>query len=376
MDSLRYWIQQMRVDGFRFDLAAALARDLHEVDRLSSFFDAIHQDPVIRSVKLIAEPWDVGEGGYQVGNFPAHWAEWNGRYRDTVRDLWRGEPRTLAEFGARFTGSSDLYATNGRRPYASVNLVTAHDGFTLRDLVSYDEKHNEANGEGNRDGESHDRSWNCGVEGPTDDPAIEALRSRQQRNLLTTLLLSQGIPMLLGGDEIGRTQDGNNNGYCQDNEISWYDWASADLGLLDFTRRLVALRRAHPIFRRRRWFQGRPFHGSAVRDIEWFAPDGREMSDDDWEEAHVNVLGIFLSAEGLVGIDGEPIPDDTYYLAINASAERGDFRLPGEHLARGWQVEIDTAAVPAIVERPARFAAGRHVPVEAHSFVVLRRDDG
>ena len=258
MDSLRYWVQEMHVDGFQFDLASALARELHDVDRLSAFFDVIQQDPTIRGVKLIAEPWDVGEGGYQVGNFPAHWSEWNGRYRDTIRDFWRGVPESLADFGYRFTGSSDLYATTGRRPFASINLVTAHDGFTLADLVSYDHKHNEANGEESRDGESHNRSWNCGAEGPTDDPGVLSLRRRQQRNLLTTLFLSQGVPMLVGGDELGRTQLGNNNGYCQDNELSWFDWDRVDAELLRFTRQLIRFQRDHPAFRRRRWFQGRP----------------------------------------------------------------------------------------------------------------------
>jgi glycogen operon protein len=282
MDSLRYWILEMHVDGFRFDLAATLARELHEVDRLSAFFDLIHQDPVVSQVKLIAEPWDVGEGGYQVGNFPALWSEWNGKYRDTVRDYWRGADQTLGEFAHRLSGSPDLYASNGRRPIASVNFVTAHDGYTLRDLVSYNDKHNEANGEDNRDGDNHSRSWNHGAVGPTDDPGINALRARQQRNFLTGLFLSQGVPMLVAGDEIGRTQHGNNNAYCQDNEISWLDWESADTGLLYFTVSLLAFRRAHPVFRRRRWFQGRPLHGKEVRDIAWFTPGGQEMSDDDW----------------------------------------------------------------------------------------------
>ena len=272
MDSLRYWVLEMHVDGFRFDLAATLARELHDVDRLSAFFDLIQQDPVVSQVKLIAEPWDIGEGGYQVGNFPPLWSEWNGKYRDTVRDFWRGTDQTMAEFAYRFTGSSDLYQGTARKPHASINFITAHDGFTLRDLVSYNEKHNEANGEDSRDGESHNRSWNCGAEGPTDDPAILAMRARQQRNFLTTLLLSQGVPMLLGGDEIGRTQGGNNNAYCQDNPISWYDWATADQSLLHFTRSLLRLRQRHPVFCRRRWFQGRPIHGSGVSDIGWFTP--------------------------------------------------------------------------------------------------------
>jgi glycogen operon protein len=376
MDSLRYWISEMHVDGFRFDLASALARELHEVDRLSSFFDVIHQDPVIRGVKLIAEPWDVGEGGYQVGNFPVHWSEWNGRYRDTVRDLWRKEPGSLSDFGHRFTGSSDLYAHGGRLPHASINLVTAHDGFTLRDLVSYDHKHNEANGDDNRDGESHNRSWNCGAEGPTDDPAIEALRARQQRNLLTTLLLSQGVPMLLGGDEMGRTQRGNNNGYCQDNELTWHDWDAVDESLLEFTSRLIRFRREHPVFRRRRWFQGRPFRGPGVRDIEWFAPNGREMTDRDWDSATVSLLGIYLSPEGLMtALDGRPVFDDSFYLAINAGGRDRRFRLPAEELGQRWRIVLDTAARPEFPDLGRLYRAGWRIRVTAHSVVVLRRVD-
>ena len=375
MDSLRYWVQEMHVDGFRFDLAAALARELHEVDRLSSFFDVIHQDPVIRGVKLIAEPWDVGEGGYQVGNFPVHWAEWNGRYRDTVRDLWRGEPRSLSDFGYRFTGSSDLYESSGRRPHASVNFVTAHDGFTLVDLVSYHEKRNEANGEDNRDGESHNRSWNCGAEGPTDDPVVNALRSRQQRNILTTLLLSQGVPMVLGGDEMGRSQGGNNNGYCQDNEISWHDWEAIDEPLLEFTRQLIRFRLQRPVFHRRSWFEGRPLHGPGVSDIEWFAPNGTEMSDSDWEAATVSVLGIFLSPEGLTDMDGQPLSDHSYYLAFNAGARDRRFRLPGERLGRRWRTILATAADPPFPERGRLYHAGWRVPVPARSIKVLQRAD-
>src|SRR6266545_4865026 len=286
MDSLRYWVLEMHVDGFRFDLAATLARELHDVDRLSAFFDLVQQDPVLSQVKLIAEPWDVGEGGYQVGNFPVLWSEWNGRYRDTVRDFWRGEPATLADFGYRFTGSSDLYQADGRRPYASVNFVTCHDGFTLEDLVSYNQKHNEANGEANQDGESYNRSWNCGVEGPTDDAEIRTLRDRQKRNLLATVLLSQGVPMILGGDEIGRTQCGNNNAYCQDNGISWYDWEHRDGDLLGFVTRLIRLRRDHPVFRRRRFFQGRRIHAEELTDIAWFKPDGGQMTADDWRNGY------------------------------------------------------------------------------------------
>ncbi len=377
MDSLRYWITEMHVDGFRFDLASALARELHAVERLSSFFDVIHQDPVIRSVKLIAEPWDVGEGGYQVGNFPVHWSEWNGRYRDTVRDLWRKEPRSLSDFGYRFTGSSDLYAHTGRLPHASINLVTAHDGFTLRDLVSYNEKHNEANGDENRDGESHNRSWNCGVEGPTDDPAVNELRSRQQRNLLATLLLSQGVPMLLGGDEIGRTQRGNNNGYCQDNELTWHDWEAVDEPLLEFTRRLIQFRHDHPVFRRRGWFQGRPFRGPDVRDIEWFAPNGREMSDHDWEAASISLLGIFLSPAGQVtAADGAPMADDSFYVAFNAGIRDRRFRLPDERLGQRWRTVLDTAARPEFPRLGRVYRASWRYRVAAHSVVVLRREDG
>ncbi len=376
MDSLRYWITEMHVDGFRFDLASALARELHEVDRLSSFFDVIHQDPIVRTVKLIAEPWDVGEGGYQVGNFPVHWSEWNGRYRDTVRDLWRKEPRSLSDFGYRFTGSSDLYAGNGRLPHASVNLITAHDGFTLRDLVSYNEKHNEANGDENRDGESHNRSWNCGHEGHTDDASVNTLRSRQQRNLLATLMLSQGVPMLLGGDEMGRTQHGNNNGYCQDNELTWHDWETVDEPLLEFTRRLIEFRHLHPVFRRRRWFQDRPLRGPGVRDIEWFAPNGLEMTDHDWDAAHVSLLGVFLSPEGLMAsLDGMPVSDDSFYVAFNAGTRDRRFRLPPERLGQRWRTVMDTAARPEFPRLGRLYRAGWRFRVAAHSVVILRRID-
>src|SRR5579871_30515 len=317
MDSLRYWVTEMHVDGFRFDLAATLARQFYEVDRLSAFFELVQQDPVVGQVKLIAEPWDLGEGGYQVGNFPPQWSEWNGRYRDTVRDFWRGEPATLGEFASRITGSSDLYQADTRSPGASINFVTAHDGFTLADLVSYNEKHNEANGEGNADGESFNRSWNCGVEGPTGDPDVIACRRRQSRNLLSTLLLSQGVPMVLGGDELGRTQRGNNNAYCQDNEISWYDWEAVDERLLAFTRRLVALRRRHPSLHRRRWFQGRPLRGMV--DIDWFRPDGAQMSDDDWRADFVRSVGIYLNGEAIAGRDarGQRVLDDSFALLFN-----------------------------------------------------------
>ena len=320
MDSLRYWVIEMHVDGFRFDLAATLARELHEVDRLSSFFDLIQQDPIVSQVKLIAEPWDIGEGGYQVGNFPPLWSEWNGKYRDTVRDFWRGTDRTLAEFAYRLTGSSDLYEGTARSPYASVNFITAHDGFTLSDLVSYNEKHNEANGEDNRDGESHNRSWNCGFEGPASTPEVAALRARQQRNFLATLMLSQGVPMVLGGDELGRTQHGNNNGYCQDNESSWYDWLSADERLLQFTRRLIRLRQRHPVFCRRRWFQGREPHGPSVADVGWFVAAGSEMSDGDWQAGFAKSLGMFLNGDAIPTPNerGERVIDDSFYVMFNA----------------------------------------------------------
>ena len=374
MDSLRYWILEMRVDGFRFDLASALARELHDVDRLGSFFDIICQDPVISRVKLIAEPWDVGEGGYQVGNFPPLWSEWNGKYRDTVRDYWRGAHNTLGEFAFRFTGSSDLYEATGRRPFASVNFVTAHDGFTLHDLVSYNEKHNEANGEDNRDGDGHNRSWNFGVEGPAGDPEINALRARQKRNFLATLMLSQGVPMLLAGDEIGRIQRGNNNAYCQDNEISWVDWAGADTDLLQFTRGLIALRRDHPNFRRRRWFHGRAIHGSGVTDIAWFAPDGKPMSEDHWAERDAKALCVFLNGHDL-GTDqnGEPVRDDTFAVLFNARREAAIFTLPGAgDWGRRWAVVLDTRH-SRVGEDGFGCPAGSAFPMEALSLVVLRR---
>ncbi|MES2210855.1 MAG: glycogen debranching protein GlgX [Chloroflexota bacterium] len=372
MDSLRYWIRDMHVDGFRFDLAAALARELHEVDRLSAFFDLIHQDPMINEVKLIAEPWDVGEGGYQVGNFPPQWSEWNGRYRDAVRDLWRGAPEPLADFGYRLTGSSDLYASNGRRPYASVNFVTAHDGFTLADLVAYDNRHNEANGEDNHDGERHNRSSNHGVEGPTHDPAIQAARSRDQRNLLTTLFLSQGVPMLLSGDEIGRTQGGNNNGYAQDNETSWFDWAHADRELLDFVRRLIAFRHDHPAFRRRRWFQNRPIRGEEAHEIEWLAPDGTPMGDEHWHDPLDQGIGVCISGEGLVDVDGLPIHDDSFFLAINPRSDERRFVVPEATRSAVWQVCLDTSAARPFPARGRRIDAGGGMTVAGHSMMVLK----
>jgi isoamylase len=380
MDSLRYWVEEMHVDGFRFDLAATLARELHDVDRLSAFFDIIQQDPVVRQVKLIAEPWDVGEGGYQVGNFPPLWSEWNGKYRDTVRDYWRGANQTLGDFANRFTGSSDLYATTGRVPSASINFITAHDGFTLADLVSYDEKHNEANGEDNRDGESHNRSWNCGVEGPTDDPQVVTLRRRQQRNFLATLMLSQGIPMLLGGDEIGRTQRGNNNAYCQDNEISWFDWETADEELLRFTTELIALRRKHPVFRRRRWFLGRPIHGAGVKDIGWFKPDGGEMSEADWREGFAKSLGVFLNGGAIQTLDvrGELVVDASFYLAFNAFEQPMAFRLPdgagwGRQWSR-WVTVLDTETGEAHADGGGQeVAAGEEVQVAGRALRLFRR---
>jgi len=373
MDSLRYWVQEMHVDGFRFDLASALARELHDVDRLGSFFDIIHQDPVISQVKLIAEPWDLGEGGYQVGNFPPGWTEWNGRYRDTVRDYWRGQGGTLADFAYRFTGSSDLYRDDRRRPTASINFITAHDGFTLEDLVSYEAKHNEANGEDNRDGESHNRSWNCGVEGPTDNPKIRAFRDRQKRNFLATLFLSQGVPMLLAGDELGRTQRGNNNAYCQDNELSWIDWESADRDLLAFSRRLIQFRREHPSLRRRRWFQGEPIRGDA-KDIEWFHPSGEAMSEAEWNEGFAKALGVYLHGEGIrsPGVQGERITDETLLVLLNADSEAVSFRLPSREWGQEWALVFDTAET-LWADHPEVAKAKGIVRVKAHCLALFRR---
>lgn len=343
-DSLRYWIQEMHVDGFRFDLAAALARELHEVSKLASFFDIIHQDPVISQVKLIAEPWDIGEGGYQVGKFPAGWAEWNGLYRDCMRDYWRGAESKLAEFAERLTGSSDLYKNDYRNPGASINFITAHDGFTLHDLVSYEKKHNEANLDDNKDGEDHNRSSNYGVEGPADDEAINALRRRQKRNFLATLFLSQGVPMLLSGDEIGNTQFGNNNAYCQDNEISWIDWSTADHDLLAFTRKLIQLRKSHPVFSRRRWFQGLPIHGVGVEDIAWFTPAGDPMKEEDWNTDFARSLAIYLNGLGVhsLGPKGERILDNHFYLIFNAHDGPLDFTLPEKKYGKGWKLVMST----------------------------------
>jgi glycogen operon protein len=373
MDSLRYWVTEMHVDGFRFDLASALARELHDVDRLSAFFDVIQQDPVISQVKLIAEPWDVGEGGYQVGNFPPGWSEWNGKYRDCIRDFWRGQDQTLAEFAYRLTGSSDLYENTGRLPYASINFITAHDGFTLNDLVSYNEKHNEANGEGNRDGEDHNRSWNCGVEGPTDDPGVLALRRRQRRNLLVTLLLSQGVPMILGGDEIARSQDGNNNAYCQDNEISWYGWSNADPELLQFTRRLVDFRQEHPVFHRRRFFQGRAIHGAQVEDVEWFTLDGVQMAEENWGEGFAKSVAVFLNGDAIPTLDehGLEVKDDSFYLIFNAHYEPLTFHLPDKRWSRRWELLLDTDR--GWLQQPPVVEAGDALQVRERSTIVLRK---
>jgi len=373
MDSLRYWITEMHIDGFRFDLASALARELHGVDKLSSFFDIIHQDPIISQVKHIAEPWDVGEGGYQVGNFPAGWTEWNGKYRDCMRDYWRGENSMLAEFAERFTGSSDLYQDDYRRPTASINFITAHDGFTLNDLVSYNEKHNLENGENNNDGESHNRSWNCGVEGPTDDPEVLALRQKQKRNFLTTLFLSQGVPMLVAGDEISRTQRGNNNAYCQDNEISWVNWEEADTELLEFTRNLIKFVKAHPTFCRRRWFQGQPIKGVGVDDIAWFLPEGVEMDDEHWNHDFAKSLAVFLNGHGIhsVGPKGEPVRDDSFYLIFNAHHEPITYKLPPKKYGEKWVKILDTSKSKLDGE-PETYAYLKTVEVTARSMVLLQ----
>ncbi|GGP84591.1 glycogen debranching protein GlgX [Saccharothrix coeruleofusca] len=379
MDSLRYWVTEMRVDGFRFDLAATLAREFYDVDRLSTFFDLVQQDPVVSQVKLIAEPWDVGPGGYQVGNFPPLWTEWNGKYRDTVRDFWRGEPATLGEFASRLTGSSDLYQEDGRRPFASINFVTAHDGFTLNDLVSYNDKHNLANGEEGRDGADDNRSWNCGVEGPTDDPEVNDLRERQRRNLLATLLLSQGVPMLLHGDEIGRTQLGNNNAYCQDNELSWVDWTLAEKNrdLLEFTAALTAFRKQHPVLRRRRFFQGRPIRrGDELRDIAWFTPSGQEMTEQNWGDGFGRCLVVFLNGEGIPDLDqrGMRVLDDSFLIAFNAHHEEIAITLPDEGYGPQWTVVIDTATGQVTQpELGEPIPAGGTLPLVARSLVVLQR---
>ncbi|MGG7102697.1 glycogen debranching protein GlgX [Rhodococcus sp. 24CO] len=376
MDSLRYWVTEMHVDGFRFDLASTLARELHDVDRLSAFFDLVQQDPVVSQVKLIAEPWDIGEGGYQVGNFPGLWTEWNGKYRDTVRDYWRGEPATLGEFASRLTGSSDLYEATGRRPGASINFVIAHDGFTLHDLVSYNEKHNEANGENNNDGESHNRSWNCGVEGPTDDPEILELRARQSRNILATLMLSQGTPMLAHGDEMGRTQLGNNNVYCQDSELSWMDWSLAETNadLVEFTKRAIALRAKNPVFRRRRFFEGRPIRsGDQSRDIAWLTPAGEEMTPADWDSGFGKSLAVFLNGEAIPepNYRGERVVGDSFLLCFNAHYEDMEFSTPNSDYAAEWTVVLDTSAPTG--ESDVVIKAGTVLDVRARALMVLRR---
>ncbi|MEJ8756947.1 glycogen debranching protein GlgX [Pontibacter sp. H259] len=375
MDSLRYWILEMHVDGFRFDLASTLARELHGVDKLGSFFDIIHQDPVISQVKLIAEPWDIGEGGYQVGNFPPGWSEWNGKYRDCMRDYWRGENSMLAEFADRFTGSSDLYQDDYRRPTASINFITAHDGFTLHDLVSYNEKHNDANGEDNNDGESHNRSWNCGAEGPTDDKSINELRQRQKRNFLTTLFLSQGVPMIVAGDELSRTQGGNNNAYCQDNEVSWLNWAAADKELLEFTKKLIKLRKEHPVFCRRRWFQGQPIKGVGVEDIEWFLPDGTDMSDEHWNHDFAKSLAVYMNGHGLrsVGPKGEHIIDDDFYVIFNAHHDPIKFKLPPKKYGTQWTKLIDTTT-GKVEEEGKMYSAGKTIEVGGRSVVLLHSE--
>ncbi len=396
MDSLRYWVNEMHVDGFRFDLAATLAREFYDVDRLSTFFDLVQQDPVISQVKLIAEPWDVGPGGYQVGNFPPLWTEWNGKYRDTVRDFWRGEPATLGEFASRITGSSDLYQDDGRRPYASINFVTAHDGFTLNDLVSYNDKHNDANGEDGRDGANDNRSWNCGVEGPTDDEKVNALRGRQRRNLLATLILSQGVPMLAHGDELARTQNGNNNVYCHNNELSWVDWSLLEQNgdLVDFTSAVIEMRHTHPVFRRRRFFAGRPIRkGDELRDIAWFTPAGDEMSEQDWESGFGRSIMVFLNGDAIGDLDrrGERVQDDSFLMCFNAHDDEIEMTMPAAGYGAEWTVVLDTDSGEVFAESgngvvigvvagdnpsTARiFAAGEHLSLPARSLIVLQRTE-
>ena len=379
MDSLRYWVEEMHVDGFRFDLAATLARQFHEVDRLSAFFDLVHQDPVVSQVKLIAEPWDLGSGGYQVGGFPPTWTEWNGAYRDTVRDFWRGEAATLPEFASRLTGSSDLYEHTGRKPIASINFVTAHDGFTMRDLVSYNNKHNEANGENNRDGENHNRSWNCGIEGETSDAKVLALREQQHRNLLTTLLISQGVPMLSHGDEIARSQGGNNNAYCQDNEISWVHWDLDERQnrLLNFTKDLLTLRRNHPVLHRRRFFTGEihQTHLSGLDDIVWFNPNGTEMEQFHWEEEYARSIMVFLNGEAITEPDiyGERITDDSFLFLFNAHYEDIEFVIPPTTYGENWSVAINTSQQEKQLVRDNEVSAGSPIQVSARSLLVMMR---
>jgi isoamylase len=380
MDSLRYWVIEMHVDGFRFDLASTLARDANGVNKLHAFFEIIHQDPVLSQVKLIAEPWDVGEGGYQVGNFPVLWAEWNGKYRDAIRSFWKGDEGKIGEVAYRLTGSPDLYQHDGKRPYASINFVTSHDGFTLTDLVSYNEKHNEANGEKNHDGDNNNLSWNHGVEGPTEDPKINALRERQRRNFLTTLLISQGVPMLLGGDEFGRTQNGNNNAYCQDNELSWFHWEKWDenhKALFEFTRRLIQLRHQHPVFRRPKFFQGRRIRGSQIKDVMWFNPGGNEMSEKDWSLPLARCLGMMLSGDTIdvLAFQGEPIRDDTFLFLMNAHYETISFLLPGEENIE-WQLLLDTANESGFLAEPKSFPSGDELPVIDRGVCLLKLSAG
>ncbi|MFP5212184.1 MAG: glycogen debranching protein GlgX [Acidobacteriota bacterium] len=386
MDSLRYWVLEMHVDGFRFDLAATLARELHEVDKLGAFFDIIHQDPVLSQVKLIAEPWDLGEGGYQVGNFPVLWTEWNGEYRDTMRRYWKGDDGLMGGVAYRLTGSSDLYESTGRRPYASINFITAHDGFTLADLVSYNQKHNDANGEGNMDGSDNNMSWNCGAEGPTDDPEINSLRARQQRNFLATLLLSQGVPMLLGGDEIGRTQQGNNNTYCQDNELNWFNW-ELDLHqqkLFEFTRFMTRLRQDHPVFRRRNFFRGRAMRNANLKDVMWYRPDGGDMTEEDWNNPISKSLGMLLAGDAIDELDerGNRIVDDTMLVILNAHYESMPFILPAfrfegqwEMFEGEWEVVMDTRSSSGRVHRPL-LKPGEQYEMESRSVAVLRFHPG
>jgi len=372
---LRYWVLEMHVDGFRFDLASALARELYDVNKLSAFFDVIHQDPVISQVKLIAEPWDLGEGGYQVGNFPVGWTELNDKYRDAVRGYWKGDGGRIGELARRLTGSSDLYGREGRRPSASINFVTSHDGFTLHDLVSYNHKHNEANGEDNRDGHNANLSWNCGVEGPSEDPGILALRERQKRNLLATLLLSQGVPMLLAGDEIGRTQGGNNNAYCQDNETSWLDWSldAPRQRLLEIVRLLIGLRRAHPVFRRRDFFSGRPIRGGGAKDILWLKSDGLEMTTGEWEREHARCLGVYLAGAGLTERDGrgQQLRDDDFLMLFNTHHEDASFVMPALQ-GDPWRALFDSAFENGEPAR-ARYAPGESYALGGRSLALLVR---
>lgn len=373
MDSLRYWVTEMHVDGFRFDLASALAREFSDVDKWGSFFDVLHQDPVLSQVKLIAEPWDIGEGGYQVGNFPQGWLEWNGHYRDVMRSFWRGDDKKLGKFAWRFTGSSDLYYDDWRRPVASINFITAHDGFTLKDLVSYNEKHNEANGENNKDGESHNISWNCGTEGPTDNPGINKLRARQVRNFLSTLFLSQGIPMLVAGDELGKTQHGNNNAYCQDNEISWLDWENADKELIDFTSALINLRLSHNVFTRLQWFKYEAVNGDMVKDIEWFLPDGNIMTIEDWENDNTKSIGVYLSGDGIQARtpEGDIIQDDNFYIIFNGHHEAHIFKLPGKEWGTPWSIIMNTFDGKFMDKNTEVYNAGEEVNVPGRSVILL-----